>query len=82
MSLTKYGDKVIGFESLVGKCSSGECYRRDGWKMVGETVGYTCKRVAGKGTHSSNREKSVNRRTLKLLPDSFARLNKIEGEKS
>jgi hypothetical protein len=50
--LVKYGDKVLGFESLVEKPRTGDCYKRDGWKLVGETVGYTCKRVAGKGTDS------------------------------
>lgn len=48
----KYGDKVIGFESLVELPRTGECYKRDGWTLVGQTKGYTCKRVAGKGTDS------------------------------
>lgn len=47
---TKYGDEVIGFESLVELPRTGECYKRDGWDLVGQTVGYTCKRTAGKGT--------------------------------
>ncbi len=46
----KYGDKIIGFESLVELPRSGECYRRDGWIEVGKTIGYTCKRTSGKGT--------------------------------
>lgn len=48
----KYGDPVLGFETLVEKPRTGECYLRAGWVKVGETVGYTCKRVAGKGTDS------------------------------
>ena len=48
----KYGDEVIGFESLVELPRTGECYRRDGWTQVGQTKGFTCKRVAGKGTDS------------------------------
>lgn len=48
----KYGDNVIGFESLVELPRSGEIYKRDGWCEVGLTKGYTCKRVAGKGTDS------------------------------
>jgi hypothetical protein len=48
----KYGDKVIGFESLVELPRSGNCYKRDGWKLVGQTKGFTCKRTAGKGTDS------------------------------
>lgn len=46
----KYGDTVIGFESLVELPRTGEIYRRDGWTHVGITKGQTCKRVAGKGT--------------------------------
>jgi len=48
----KYGDKVVGFETLIEKPRTGELYKRAGWKEVGETIGYTCKRVAGKGTDS------------------------------
>jgi hypothetical protein len=46
----KYGDPVSGFESLVELPRTGEIYHRDGWAEVGLTKGYTCKRVAGKGT--------------------------------
>lgn len=46
----KYGDEVIGFESLVELPRTGECYRRDGWDLIEQTTGYTCKRVSGKGT--------------------------------
>ena len=46
----KYGDKVIGFETLVEKPRTGEIYIRAGWKRIGETKGYTCKRIAGKGS--------------------------------
>jgi hypothetical protein len=48
----KYGDTVYGFETLVEPPRTGECYLRDGWVQVGVTKGYTCKRVAGKGTDS------------------------------
>ena len=50
--LIKYGDIVLGFETLVEKPRTGELYRRAGWVEVGTTKGYTCKRVAGKGTDS------------------------------
>jgi hypothetical protein len=43
-----YLDNVIGFESLVEKPRTGELYLRAGWSMVGETKGFSCKRVAGK----------------------------------
>lgn len=49
---SKYGDQVLGFESLVELPRTGECYKRDGWTLVGQTKGYTCKRVAGNGTDS------------------------------
>ncbi len=48
----KYGRYVIGFETLIEKPRTGELYKRAGWCLVGETHGYTCKRVAGKGTDS------------------------------
>lgn len=48
----KYGDKVIGFESLIELPRTGEVYKRDGWVEVGITKGQTCKRIAGKGTDS------------------------------
>jgi hypothetical protein len=49
---SKYGDVVMWHETLVEVPRTGECYRRDGWKLVGQTKGYTCKRVAGRGTDS------------------------------
>ena len=45
----KYKDRVKGFEALVEKPRTGELYRRAGWKLVGETKGYTCRREAGDG---------------------------------
>lgn len=47
-----YGDAVEGWETLVEPPRTGELYRRDGWAEIGRTQGYTCKRVAGKGTDS------------------------------
>ena len=46
----KYGDNLAGFESLVELPRPGEIYRRDDWTLVGQTKGFTCKRVAGKGS--------------------------------
>lgn len=46
----QYGDAVQGWETLVELPRTGECYRRDGWTLVGQTKGYTCKRTAGTGT--------------------------------
>lgn len=50
--LTKYGDEVLWHETLVELPRTGECYKRDGWQLVGQTKGFTCKRTAGKGTDS------------------------------
>lgn len=47
-----YGDSVFGWETLVELPRTGDLYARDGWTEVGTTKGYTCKRVAGKGTDS------------------------------
>jgi hypothetical protein len=46
----KYGDTLVGFETLVELPRTGELYLRAGWEVVGQTVGFTCKRVAGKGS--------------------------------
>ena len=50
--VSKYGDVVIGFESLVELPRTGEIYKRDGFTETGITHGYTCKRIEGKGTDS------------------------------
>ncbi len=43
----KYGDKVIGFESLIQPPRTAALYKKDNWCHVGTTIGYTCKRVSG-----------------------------------
>tara|TARA_R110000822_G_scaffold195842_1_gene333890 strand:- start:85 stop:426 length:342 start_codon:yes stop_codon:yes gene_type:complete len=50
--LVKYGDEVLGFETLVELPRTGELYRRAGFEVVGQTKGFTCKRVAGAGSDS------------------------------
>ncbi len=47
---TKYKDTVLGFESLVELPRTGEIYLRNGWALVGQTKGFTCKRTSGEGT--------------------------------
>ena len=47
-----YGDKVLGFETLVEPPRTGEAYLRDNWMPAGRTIGYTCKRTGGEGTDS------------------------------
>ena len=61
----KYGDEVVGFESLVELPRTGECYKRDGWTLVGQTKGYTCKRVAGRGTDSWSGKRVWNTKDLR-----------------
>lgn len=48
--LAKYGDQVMGFETLVELPRTGDCYKRDDWTLTGQTIGYTCKRGGGQGT--------------------------------
>lgn len=48
--LSYYGDAVLGWETLVEIPRAGTLYACDGWAEVGMTKGYTCKRIAGKGT--------------------------------
>lgn len=43
----KYKDKVIGFESLVELPRSGALYKADNWTLVGQTKGFTCRRIGG-----------------------------------
>ena len=43
----KYGDKVIGYESLIEPPRPAELYKKDKWVLVGTTFGYTCKRMPG-----------------------------------
>ena len=64
----KYGDKVLGFETLIEKPRTGETYRRAGWKKVGETKGYTCKRIAGKGTDTWSGKRIWNTNSSELRP--------------
>jgi hypothetical protein len=54
----KYGDPVLGIESLIELPRTGVGYTRAGYTEVGQTVGYTCKREShlthvGKGNRDS-----------------------------
>lgn len=62
---SKYGDYVVGFETLIELPRSGECYRRAGWREVGMTTGYTCKRTGGKGTDGWSGKRVWNTHTLR-----------------
>ena len=61
----KYGDKVLWHETLVELPRTGECYKRDGWELIGQTKGYTCKRTAGKGTDSWTGKRIWNTKNLR-----------------
>ncbi len=61
----KYGDKVIGFESLVELPRTGELYLRCNWDYVGITKGLTCKRIAGKGSDGWTGKRVWNRTELR-----------------
>lgn len=50
--INKYGDRVLGYESLVELPRTGDLYKKAGWDLVGQTIGFTCKRIGGKGTDS------------------------------
>lgn len=63
--LCKYGDVVYGFETLIEKPRTGELYLKAGWKVVGETVGYTCKRIGGKGGDSYTGKRVWNTKNLR-----------------
>lgn len=64
----KYGDKVVGFETLIEKPRTGDLYLKAGWVQVGETVGYTCKRVAGKGSDGWSGKRVWNTNKDQLRP--------------
>jgi hypothetical protein len=61
----KYGDRVVGFETLVELPRTGDVYLRDGWEEIGLTKGFTCKRVAGKGTDSWSGKRVWNTKELR-----------------
>lgn len=61
----KYKDDVIGFESLVELPRTGECYKRDNWDLIGQTIGYTCKRTAGQGTDNWTGKRVWDTKNLK-----------------
>ena len=64
----KYGDVVIGFETLIEKPRTGELYKKAGFVKVGETVGYTCKRISGKGTDNWTGKRVWNTSKDQLRP--------------
>jgi hypothetical protein len=61
----RYGDRVIGFESLVELPRTGEIYLRDGWMEVGVTKGFTCKRIGGESSDSWSGKRIWNTKDLR-----------------
>jgi hypothetical protein len=66
--MIKYGDECVGFETLIEKPRTGELYIRAGWEKVGETKGFTCKRVSGRGTDSWSGRRVWNTNPNELRP--------------
>lgn len=62
----KYGNTVIGFDTLVELPRTGELYKRAGFVVVGQTKGYTIKREGGKGTDTWSGRRVWN--TTELRP--------------
>lgn len=61
-----YGDKVLGFESLVELPRTGEVFLRDNWiKLPFPTKGQTCKRIGGTGTDSYTGKRVWNTEELR-----------------
>ena len=44
---------------------TGECYLKDDWELVGQTIGYTCKRIAGNGTDDWTGKRVWNTKDLR-----------------
>lgn len=63
--ILKYSDHVIGIESLVELPRTGECYKKAGYSLIGQTVGYTCKRISGKGTDDWSGKRVWDTKNLK-----------------
>lgn len=66
--LIKYGDVLIGLESLVELPRTGDCYMAANWTKVGQTKGFTCKREAGQGTDSWTGKRVWNTNKDELRP--------------
>lgn len=61
----KYGDKVIGVETLVEPPRTGELYIKAGFTVVGETLGFTCKRESGESTDNWSGRRVWNTKELR-----------------
>lgn len=71
----KYEDIVLGFETLIEKPRKGTLYIRAGWQQVGETIGYTCKRIAGTSSDKWSGRRVWNTNKKELRPKRVLCLN-------
>jgi len=67
----KYGDHCIGFETLVELPRKGDLYLRAGWKQVGVTKGFTCKRVNDVNDWTVSKDSWSGRRVWNMDEDSL-----------
>lgn len=65
---SKYGDALIGFETLVELPRTGDLYLKAGWTLVGQTIGYTCKRTGGRGSDNWSGKRVWNTDPATLRP--------------
>lgn len=61
----KYGDELVGIETLVEPPRTGEVYKRCKFTLIGKTKGYTCKREAGNGSDDWGGKRVWNTTDLK-----------------
>ena len=52
--LIRYGDEVKGFETLVEPPRSGDLYKKVGYRLIGQTVGYRLRRPKGKKIYDTS----------------------------
>jgi len=46
--MRKYGNKLLGIETFVGNNLKGSCYLADNWRYLGDTKGWSMKRLPKK----------------------------------
>lgn len=64
----RYHSDATMIETLVELPRTGDTYLRAGYKLIGQTVGYTCKRVGGVGSDSWSGRRVWNTNKAQLRP--------------
>lgn len=64
----RYCEKVQCFETLVELPRQGGCYIRNKWQLVGQTKGFTCKRISGTGSDNWSGKRVWNTDKNQLRP--------------